>query len=303
MQVLYSYETMETENQQPAFNPEKELNNRIDKSRKLFYFVLNFIAETARYAETDARQRASKHIVTEADRNVNIKIAGNEILWQILENNAYKTAIEHYHFPKEEDMDLIKKTYQTLVATEEYTQYTQEQNRNKKSEQKILQFIFTELLLNNEDFVSYVEESFENWEDDGEALIAAIMQTLEKPHSLKFDIKHFIGADKIDFAKTLTNTVIDKDSYLADLIKPKLKNWDEDRIAVIDMLLLKMGISELLYFETIPPKVTINEYIDIAKEYSTDNSGQFINGTLDSIRKDLVAENKIFKTDFRKAKQ
>ena len=303
MQVLYSYETVESGSEQVAFNPEKELSNRIDKSRKLFYFILNFIAETAKYAETDARQRALKHIVTEADKNVNVKIAGNEILWQILESTAYKTATEHYHLPLEDDKDLIKKTYQALTNSEEYAQYIEEQNRNKKSEQKILQFIFSDLLLRNEDFVSYLEEMFENWEDDGEALIASIMQTLEKPGLLKFDIRYFIGEDKVEFAKMLTKTVIEKDEYLAELIKPKLKNWDEDRIAVIDMLLLKMGISELLYFETIPPKVTINEYIDIAKEYSTDNSGQFINGTLDSIRKDLVADNKIFKTDFRKAKQ
>ncbi len=304
MQVLYSYETMEPGNeQQPVFNPDKELNNRIDRSRKLFFYILNFIIETARYAETDARQRASKYIVSEADRNVNVKIAGNEVLWTIMENEAYKNAMEQYHFPLPDDADELKKVYQSLASTNEYASYIAEQSRNRKAEQKILQFIFSELLLNNEDFVSHVEELFENWEDDGEALIAAIMQTLEKPGTLKFELKHFIGNDKFDFAKELLRTVIEKDTHLSDLIKPKLKNWDEDRIAIIDMLLLKMGISELLYFETIPPKVTINEYIDIAKEYSTDNSGQFINGTLDNIRKDLIAENKMFKTDFKKSKQ
>ena len=85
-----------------------------------------------------------------------------------------------------------------------------------------------------------------------------------------------------------------------ELIRPKLKNWDSDRIALIDMVLLKMGISELLYFETIPTKVTINEYIDIAKDYSTQQSGQFVNGILDSIHKELISQNKIQKVDFRK---
>lgn len=84
------------------------------------------------------------------------------------------------------------------------------------------------------------------------------------------------------------------------MIKPKLKNWDPDRIAALDMILLRMGICEFLYFETIPTKVTINEYIDLAKSYSTQQSGQFVNGILDSIHKDLQAEGSIKKVEFKK---
>ena len=84
-----------------------------------------------------------------------------------------------------------------------------------------------------------------------------------------------------------------------DYIKPKLKNWDADRIAVLDMILMKMGVCEFLFFETIPPKVTINEYIDLAKEYSTQQSGQFVNGILDNIHKDLANENKLHKVSFK----
>ena len=84
------------------------------------------------------------------------------------------------------------------------------------------------------------------------------------------------------------------------LIKPKLKNWDPERIALLDMLLMQMGVCEFLFFETIPPKVTINEYIDIAKEYSTEQSGQFVNGILDNIHKELVQGEKLHKTDYKK---
>lgn len=299
MQLLYAMDAQqETTN---LLTSEKALKKRFDQSRMLFFYVLNFIAETARYAEIDAKQRSSKYIVTEADKNVNIKIAGNEVLWKILESNAYNEALAFYHLPLEDDKDFVKKTYLKLTETDEYKKYIAVEERIKKSEQKILQFIFTDLLLEDEAFISHLEETFENWEDDGEALIASVMQALDKPHQLKFEQSAFIGKDKIDFATLLLKTVIDKDKYLSELIKPKLKNWDEDRIAVIDMILLKMGISELMYFETIPPKVTINEYIDIAKEYSTDNSGQFINGTLDNIKKDLLAEDKLYKTEFKRS--
>jgi N utilization substance protein B len=91
--------------------------------------------------------------------------------------------------------------------------------------------------------------------------------------------------------------VTDKEEFCTELIAPKLNNWDKERVAMIDMLLLRMGVCEFLYFPTIPTKVTINEYIDIAKQYSTPQSGQFVNGVLDNILKDLVKENKVVKTD------
>jgi transcription antitermination protein NusB len=94
--------------------------------------------------------------------------------------------------------------------------------------------------------------------------------------------------------------VIEKNEHLEKLIFPKLKNWDSERIASLDMILMKMGLAELLYFETIPPKVTINEYIELAKDYSTAQSGQFINGILDNIHKDLVKNGELHKTDFKK---
>ena len=108
-----------------------------------------------------------------------------------------------------------------------------------------------------------------------------------------------ISEEKMDFAKLLLTTAIDKKEYCAELIKPKLKNWDSDRIAVLDMVLMRMGVCELLYFETIPTKVTINEYIDLAKEYSTPQSGQFVNGILDSIHKEMMESGKIQKIDFK----
>ena len=95
----------------------------------------------------------------------------------------------------------------------------------------------------------------------------------------------------------LLHSVIDRDGYTMELIQPKLQNWDADRVALIDLMLLQMGVCELLYFPTIPTKVTINEYIEIAKLYSTPQSGQFINGVLDNILKDLEKENKIKKQE------
>jgi N utilization substance protein B len=95
--------------------------------------------------------------------------------------------------------------------------------------------------------------------------------------------------------------VLEKKEATMELIRPKLKNWDADRIATLDMILMEMGVCEFLYFETIPPKVTINEYIDLAKEYSTNQSGQFVNGILDNIHKDLLKDERMHKVNFKAA--
>src|SRR4030095_64358 len=113
--------------------------------------------------------------------------------------------------------------------------------------------------------------------------------------------QEFISKEKLQFAKSLLQTTLERKELALDFIKPKLKNWDPDRIASLDMILMRMGVCEFLYFETIPPKVTINEYIDLAKEYSTQQSGQFVNGILDNIHKELVQQDKMHKVDFKKA--
>jgi N utilization substance protein B len=180
---------------------------------------------------------------------------------------------------------------------EEYKQYISAAGREKKSEKGMLELIFTGLLLPNEVFETHVEELFTNWDDDGEMVSQLVMGYINKPQSLNF--QEIISKEKWDFARGLLQTVMDKKDVLMDLIKPKLKNWDADRIATLDMILMQMGVAEFLYFETIPPKVTINEYIDLAKEYSTPQSGQFVNGILDNIHKDLVREEKMHKINFK----
>ena len=128
-------------------------------------------------------------------------------------------------------------------------------------------------------------------------MVQLVENFFNKPSSYNF--QELISKEKRDFALGLLQTTLEKKELTMDYIKPKLKNWDSERIAVLDMILMRMGICEFLFFETIPPKVTINEYIDLAKEYSTQQSGQFVNGILDNIHKDLVRDNKMFKTDFK----
>jgi len=297
MQLLYMMESAGDQSANQLFkNPVQELQKQLDKSRELFIYLIYFIGEIARYAETDARQRASKHLPTQEDMNVNVKLAGNQVLWNIIENPSYQKALEADLPQRYLDKDLVRKIYMELAETQEYKTYISTQERNKKDEKEILEFIFNHLLLPNEVVEAHIEEHFNNWDDDGEMMQQLVNNYLQKPGQ---NVQQMVTPEKWTFARTLLTTVMEKKEYALELIKPKLKNWDAERIAQLDMILMQMGVCELLYFETIPTKVTINEYIDLAKEYSTPQSGQFVNGILDNIHKELNAAGKINKIDFK----
>jgi N utilization substance protein B len=281
-------------------DPVKTLRQQLDASKDLFVYLVYTLTEIARYAEKDAAYRAAKNLPSAKDLNVNIKLAGNETVWKIIESESYKSAIETTKVDKINSDDVVRRLYADLTETPEYHQYIVVEGREKSKEREILKFIFNQVMLPNETFISIVEENFNNWDDDAEMMVQLVANYIQKPHS--FDLKDMVQEEKWKFAKQLLQTAIDKKEFVGEMIKPKLKNWDAERIALLDMIMMRMGICEFLYFETIPPKVTINEYIDIAKQYSTQQSGQFINGVLDNIHKELVAAGKIQKVDFNKQK-
>lgn len=295
MQALYSIESMN--NETLPGEALQILKKNIQDSRYLFTYLVYFIIEVARYAEKDAVQKAHKHLPTEKDLTISTKIAGNEILWEIWENASFRKCIEHFKIPFLTNDDLIRQTYFLLIASPEYKEYIALQSRDRKSEKKILEFIFDNLMLPEDNFISDVEEKFMHWDDDADMMITLIKALFQKPAAFNFE--EIISKEKMDFAIDLLECAIDKKEFTLEMIKPKLKNWDAERIASLDMILMQMGVCEFLYFETIPPKVTINEYIDLAKEYSTEQSGHFINGILDNIHKELLAQNKIHKKNFK----
>jgi N utilization substance protein B len=295
MQTLYSIESMNHETRQGE--PLQILKKNLENAQQLFSFLVFFMLEVARYSEKDALQKSSKYLPSESDLHVNTKIAGNQLLWTITENVSFQKLAEKFKTKYLINDELVKKCYLQLVKSPLYQEYILEQSREKKSEKNILEFIFTDLMLPDEYFLSDVEEKFIHWDDDAEMMIVLMEKLLQKPASFNFD--EMVGDEKMQFAQNLLQSVIDKNDFCLELIKPKLKNWDSERIALLDMILIKMGICEFLFFETIPPRVSINEYIDLAKEYSTEQSGQFINGILDNIHKELVAQNKIHKTNYR----
>ena len=287
MQVLYMVET-ETQG-----TPAGLLQKEFDKTRNLFVFLVHLLHQVALYAEVEAGQRASKNLPNASDLTVNTKLAGNSIVWQTMESDSFKKAMEIVKPQQWIQDDIVKSIFRSLSETQTYLSYINEQSRDKAKDKDILKFIFGNLIIESENTLEYIAEHFTNWEDEGDVMIGFIMNYLQKPNGV--DFLDLVGDEKNKFATDLLKTAIDKKTITEDIIKPKLNNWDPERIAMIDMILLRLGVCELLYFDTIPTKVTINEYIDLGKEYSTEQSGHFVNGILDNIHKEIVASGKIQK--------
>jgi N utilization substance protein B len=288
---------VETQNQG---SPNSLLHKEFDKTRNLFVFLVHLLHQVALYAEVESQQRSSKNLPNQADLSVNIKLAGNSIVWQTIEAESFKKAVELVKPQQWLEGDLVKTLFRNLSESNLYNTYILEESRDKAKEKEILKYIFGTIILESESTLEYIDEHFSNWEDEGEMMIGFVLDYLQKPGAI--DFMDLVGTEKMKFANDLLQTAIEKKGYTEEVIKPKLNNWDMERIAVIDMILLRLGVCELLYFDTIPTKVTINEYIDLAKDYSTEQSGHFVNGILDNIHKELVGAGKIQKIS-HKAKE
>jgi N utilization substance protein B len=296
MQTLYTLETMEPEEQEKNKKLGSTiLNEKLNRSLDLFVISILYTVRVAQYSEMDAHQRASKYLPTKEDLSVSTKIAGNEFLWEVLSNQTFEEKVKGAKLDHYIDEEWVKKIYISLAKTQEYQDYIAENSRSPKSEKAIIKFLWEKQILGNEKLMEHFADELPGWEDDNEMTLM-LMENFFKSNS-KINYLSLISTEKREYAHLLMQSVLDKKEYCMELVEPKLINWDAERVALVDLLLLRMGVCEFLYFPTIPTKVTINEYIELAKLYSTPQSGHFINGVLDNILKDLEKENKIRKQD------
>ncbi len=294
MQTLYSlasFEKTETDNKLAVA---RMLNEKLDHVLDVFTVCVLYPIKIAQYAESDSLHRSSKYIRTEEDMNVNVRIATNSYVLKTLEKSSFNEKIKKDKLERFIDEEWVKKIYQQLIKSDEYALYL-ETPQTPAGDKIIIQFIWDKLIMDNEAMVSSFVDDLPGWEDNSE-LIVMLMQNFFK-NSSKVDFLKLLSPEKKEYAHDLLLAVLDKEAYCLELIEPRLNNWDKERVALIDMLLLRMAVCEFLYFPTIPTKVTINEYIDIAKQYSMPQSGQFVNGVLDNLLKDLVKENMIRKEE------
>ena len=267
----------------------------INNSYELYMFNLYELVQIAAYSLKDASKRAVKHLPTEEDKKFTPKLINNELIQSIIKDEYYTEFVKKYEFDGRIDEDNIRRFYSNFAEGEAYRKYLGDDTTLDDHKQILLSLYKT--CVANEVFNDLVEDFFVNWIDDKSLVVGTVKKTLKSlPVKVGFLEAYQPTAETTkDFGEALIDHVCNKDAELLSLIEPTLKNWDVDRVAVMDMILLKMALAELLIFPTIPTKVTLNEFVEISKIYSTEKSKDFINGILDRLLKKLDKEGKINK--------
>ena len=298
MQVLFAHKVSGEEND---VNLEKVLINKIEKTKQLYFVYLQYLVEICQYSVTDAARRANKFVPNESDKNVNIDIASNALLQAIIEHPLYLKKIDSFSSKGFIDKKLVKDLFKQLEATEKYVKYCEIKEKKKSDNVEILRYISKKIIGASEMLDEQLSEHFMNLEDDHFITLHSLQKKLKDYNTESEDtfltglLLNVDDSDEIEYSKELLTSNLKESSKLDEIIEPRLKNWDMDRVALMDIILLKLAISEFLFFPYIPLKVTMNEYIDISKEYSTTKSKDFINGILDKTMKILQEEGKIKK--------
>ncbi|MCC6584861.1 MAG: transcription antitermination factor NusB [Chitinophagales bacterium] len=299
MQYIYAYETT-------ASAPASQFQNFLEKSilsvKEQYLYLLLSIREVANFVETDAKIKAGKHIKNEKDKNFNTKLLSNVIIQYLNNDKEFELEVKNAGVASLLDDDNIRQLYKKMTDAKEYNEYLNNGLEfNVEEDRAIVTFLLDNILLEDENFRTNMDELFTNWMDDAEFVIEAVHEVIQKSkNQLKLHLEKGNLKDKFkeltQFGIDLFNETISNKKEHYKIIEPKLKNWETDRLAIIDVILIRMAVSEFLYFPSIPVKVTINEYLDIAKEYSTPKSKDFINGVLDSLMREMKTNDQLNKT-------
>ncbi|MFD1166764.1 transcription antitermination factor NusB [Sphingobacterium daejeonense] len=298
MQTLYAYSLSEDKN---IVNFEKSLLKSVEEVDEMYIWTLNLLDEVAEYVLIDVEGIANKWIPSDKDKNfTSTKLNSNTFIDSLRQNREYLEKVKRYKVDWNYDPEIVRSIYSQLKDSEAYLEYLNLEDRSISAEKDIIKYIFKKIILKSPDIEQALDERFINWQVDKEVLQAMIAKTFknfssEVPAKNKLaDLTPSWIEDK-DFIIDLLKLTIKYGDEYQDLIAAKTKNWESDRIALVDNLLMRMAITELINFPTIPVKVTINEYIELSKSFSTLKSSTFINGILDKILADLTSQRRIKK--------
>ena len=296
LQVLYAYYASPDKS---INNTEKELFFSIQKTYDLYHYLLQLTVEIANHAESVIELRKKKHFPTEDDLNPNKRFVNNQVIHQFRINETLNKQLSQSKLSWTDEPELIKKLYTSLIGSDFFATYMSAKEHTYQDDKKLIEHLFAEIILQSEDVFHLLEEQSIYWNDDIDFVVSMIIKTLKKFKEYSDEsqalLPIFKDEEDREFAKNLyRKTLLNHDETKA-IIEHHTVNWDVERIAFIDNLILELAISEFLFFPSIPTKVTLNEYIELSKYYSTDKSRNFINGILDKSLKALKTDNKILK--------
>lgn len=301
MQALYEAFIAEDEN---VAHGEKNLIKAIENLKVLSMYQLAILPQLVRIAENKLEDAKSKLLPTKEDLNPNLKFVNNLVIKKITENIQFKSIFREHKILQNQEIDVLKTMYQQMLDWQGYKKYMSSPTQSFDEDRDFIINFYDVIYFPNEAVCSSIEEHDIHWANDfNDAAsftiksIRLLTEASEDYSSLNdFDKNADEYDDDINFVKTIYRTVIKESLEYENLIVPKLQNWESERVAYVDMIVLKMALCEFLNCPSVPIKVTINEYIEISKDYSTPKSKIFINGILDKMANELKSAGKIKKT-------
>ena len=296
LQILYAHVSSP---EKTITQSESELHFSIRKTYDLYHLLFAILGELTDYANERIESRKMKNLPTEEDLNPNLRFINNKLIIRLKSDNSlnkYLTGnkLNWSHYP-----DLIRGIYNTLIESDLYKDYITSANDDFQNDRRFCEDFFSNILVNSDIMLNELEEQSIYWNDDLDFTISMVIKTIKKFKSQDDQNEYLMSLYKDEedqeFTTKLFRKAILNNTENRKIIENYTKNWDVDRVAIMDILIMQLALTELMEFPSIPVKVTLNEYIELAKYYSTNKSSTFINGVLDRITKDFREEGKIVK--------
>ncbi len=298
LQLLYAYYKSEAKTLSTL---EKELAFSVEKTYDLYFYLLSLAVEITRYAEQRIDARRHKLRPTSEDLNPNTRFIDNRFVAQLSNNETLNSQLAQKKLSWADRGDILKELFLEIEASDFYVEYMSADptSIDYSADRELWRKIYKRVILANENLDDTLEEENIYWADDVEVVISFVIKTVKR-----FDpaagtqqelLPMYKDLDDAEYGRKLLRYAIEDSEESLHLIDKYSRNWELERIAFMDTLIMQLALAELKHFPTIPVNVTLNEYIEISKSYSTDKSAVFINGVLDKIVQDLKQENKLIK--------
>ena len=296
MQIVYAYYQKESTDLKVA---ENELLLSLRRSYDLYHYFLLLIVDVTRMYERMIESRRNKYRPSDEELNPDLRLLNNRLAALIAENESLLKYVKEHGISWSDDLDFVKRILDMILTSDVYAEYIKNEDDNFDVDKDFWRLVFKRIISNNEDVEEYLEEKSIYWNEDVDIIESFVIKSIKRFDETKGSkqdlIPMFVNSDDYNYVIQLfRQTLLNGEKY-RNLIDKHMKNWESERVANMDMVIMQIALAEIMNFPTIPVSVTLNEYIDAAKYYSTPKSGTFINGVLDSIVEELKTEKLLIK--------
>jgi transcription antitermination protein NusB len=298
IKVMQSVYALQQSENQDLTTEEKFLLTNIYKLQDLYALMLELLVEIKKEASRIIAISKKKHLATESDLNPNKKFINNRVFLSIENSPTILAYLKERKLDLwKENSDFVKILSKEIFKSEVYIEYMESSKNSLEEDKAFIETIYTNIIASNNKLYDFIEDTNIGWIDDFPLVNTSLLKSVSQLHKDKYFklAPLFRNEEDEKFVLDLFRKVVLNHHKFTKDIDAKTPNWDSERIAELDLILIKMALVEFVYFPLIPTKVTINEYLEIAKDYSTEKSSVFINGVLDKLLREYEKENKIKK--------